>query len=139
MLFHPLTGMRRRLTLFLLLYLFLAAVAPVSAHALLLHSTPQANAVLPQAPILVEMYFTETLEPSFSTASVFDSNGVRVDTGDVRVDPADTTRLFVSLRSLPDGVYTVSWKALSTVDGHVTTGAFPFAVGEVDAATLAAA
>ena len=33
----------------------------------------------------------------------------------------------VSLPSLPDGVYTVSWKALSSTDGHVTTGTFPFA------------
>ncbi len=131
--------MCRRLILYLFLFLCLASVSPVSAHALLARSNPEANAVLPQAPVQIELYFTETLEPSFSSVSVFDSTGVRVDTGDARVDPADTTRLFVSLRSIPDGVYTVSWKVLSTVDGHVTTGAFPFAVGEVEAAALAAA
>lgn len=131
--------MLRRFALFLLLGLFLSSPWPASAHALLLRSNPEANAVLPQGPIQIELFFTETLEPSFSSVNVFDSNGVRMDTGDARVDPADTTRLFASLRSLPDGVYTVSWKALSTVDGHVTTGAFPFAVGEVDAAALAAA
>jgi copper transport protein len=36
-------------------------------------------------------------------------------------------------------VYTVSWKVLSAVDGHVTAGAFPFAVGDVDASALATA
>lgn len=129
----------RPLAFCLLLGLLLFSVAPISAHALLARSTPEANAVLPQAPVQIELYFTETLEPAFSTISVLDANGNRVDAGDARVDPADTTRLFVSLRAVPDGVYTVSWKALSTVDGHVTTGAFPFAVGEVDANALAAA
>ena len=47
------------------------------------------------------------------------------------------THLTVSLRSLPDGIYTVSWKALSATDGHVTLGSFPFAVGNVDAAAIA--
>jgi uncharacterized membrane-anchored protein YitT (DUF2179 family) len=39
----------------------------------------------------------------------------------------------VSLHSLGDGVYTVTWKAVSTIDGHQTTGSFPFAVGNANA------
>src|SRR5262245_8711685 len=41
------------------------------------------------------------------------------------------TRLTVSLHSLNEGVYTVTWKAVSAVDGHQTVGTFPFAVGNV--------
>jgi copper transport protein len=112
---------------------------PVFAHAELVHAVPEANAGLDRAPAQIELFFSETLEPSFSAIKVFDSNGAQVDGGDSRVDPADATHLLVSLRSLPDGVYTVSWQALSATDGHITTGAFPFAVGNVDAAALAAA
>lgn len=57
----------------------------------------------------------------------------------MRVDYADPTRLTVSLHRLNDGVYTVSWKAISAIDGHFTTGSYPFAVGEINRAAIAAA
>ncbi|HKY54565.1 MAG TPA: copper resistance protein CopC, partial [Anaerolineales bacterium] len=112
------------------------AVSSVSAHAVLERSNPEANAVLQQAPVQVELFFTETLEPNISTISVIDSNNATVDAGDVRVDPSDPRRMTVTLHALPDGVYTVTWKALSTIDGHLTTGTFPFAVGDENAAAL---
>ena len=129
----------KRLALILLAVVLLLAAQPALAHALLLKSTPEANASLDRAPAQVELLFSEGLDGSFSTVTVLDSAGKTVDNGDSRVDPADLTRMTVSLPSLADGVYTVSWKALSATDGHVTTGAFPFAVGNVDAAVLAAA
>lgn len=110
----------------------------VSAHALLLRSNPAANAVLEQPPIQVELFFTEALEPKLSSVTVIDSNGTVVDVGDSRVDPSDPTRMTVSLRSITDGVYTVSWKALSTIDGHQTVGSFPFAVGSANAEAVQA-
>ena len=112
------------------------AVTSVSAHALLVRSNPEANAVLQQAPAQVELFFSETLEPSLSSISVIDSNNVTVDAGDVRVDPADPTRMTVTLHALPDGVYTVSWKALSAIDGHQSSGTFPFAVGDANASAV---
>ncbi len=120
-----------------LLVLLIVGATPVFAHALLARSVPAANATLDRAPAQVELFFTEALDPSFSTISVLDSNGLPVDNGDARLDASDPTHLTVSLRSLSDGVYTVVWKALSSADGHVTTGSFPFAVGNVDAAALA--
>src|SRR5512137_1004293 len=99
------------------------------AHALLVRSIPDANATLDRAPAQVELFFSEAVDPAFSTIKVLDSNGQPVDNGDHQVDPADPTHLTVSLRSLPDGIYTVSWKALSATDGHVTLGSFPFAAG----------
>ncbi len=86
----------------------------------------------------MELFFSETVEPGLSTISVFDSNGKAVDVGDVRVDPNDPTRMTVSLGSLLDGVYTVAWKAVSATDGHLTSGSFPFAIGNGNAAALAA-
>lgn len=114
------------------------AVVPASAHALLLRSNPEANAILQKSPPQVELFFSEPLEPRLSSVSVYDSNQLIVDAGDMRVDPSDPTRMTVSLRSLPDGVYTVTWKALSAIDGHQTVGAFPFAVGDANASAVKA-
>jgi copper transport protein len=119
------------------LMLFGLTVVPVLAHALLVRSIPEANAVLDRAPAQVELFFSETVDPAFSTIKVLDANGQPVDNGDTQVDPVDATHLIVSLRSLPDGIYTVSWKALSATDGHVTLGSFPFAIGNVDTSALA--
>ncbi len=129
--------MKIRLVVIGLVVVGLLAIAlPVFAHANLLRSSPEANAALEQSPAQIELIFSETLEPSFSSISVLDSNGNPVDNGDARVDSGDTTRLTVSVRSLPDGVYTVAWRVLSAVDSHATSGAFPFAVGQVDADAL---
>ena len=114
------------------LYSAVTRVGSVSAHAVLLRSNPQANAVLDRSPAQVELFFSEPLEPNLSSISVIDSNLLAVDAGDVRVDAADPTRMTVTLHVLPDGVYTVSWKALSAIDGHQTVGTYPFAVGDVD-------
>ena len=123
----------------LLIILYSAwAVRPVSAHALLVRSTPAANAVLVQPPVQVEIFFSEPLEEQLSSIRVFDSNNLSVDAGDVRVDPADPTRLTVTLHSITDGVYTVTWKVVSSIDGHQTTGSFPFAVGNANAEAVSA-
>ena len=111
-------------------------VTTVSAHALLVRSSPEANAVLQQAPVQVELFFSESLEPSLSSITVVDSNNLTMDAGDVRVDPSDPRRMTVTLHALTDGVYTVSWKALSAIDGHQTVGTFPFAVGDASATAL---
>lgn len=113
-------------------------VTPALAHALLVRSNPAANAVLTQPPVQVEIYFSEPLESQLSSIRVIDSNGVSVDAGDVRVDPSDPTRLTVTLHSLSDGVYTVTWKVVSSIDGHQTTGSFPFAVGDANAQAVSA-
>jgi copper transport protein len=130
---------RRTLWLLGIILLYSAsAVTPVSAHALLLRSNPPANAVLEQPPVQVELFFSEALEPQLSSIRVIDSNNLSVDASDLRVDPADPTRMTVSLRSLNDGVYTVTWKAVSAVDGHQTVGTFPFAVGNANANAVSA-
>ena len=121
----------------LLITLLTVNVGTALAHALLVRSIPEANAVLDRAPAQIELFFSEAVDPTFSTIKVLDANGQPVDNGDTQVDSADATHLTVSLRSLPDGIYTVAWKALSATDGHVTQGSFPFAVGNVDAAALA--
>ena len=133
--------MKKRLffTLFVVALYCAWAVSPAQAHAVLVRANPAPNAVLTQSPPQVDIYFSEDLQDGLSNISVYDSGGAQVDIGDVRVDYADPTRLTVSLHRLNDGVYTVSWKAISAIDGHFTTGSYPFAVGEINRAAIAAA
>lgn len=113
-------------------------VTPVSAHAELVRSNPQANAVLEKSPVQVELFFSEPLEAGLSSITVYDSNSLVVDAGDVRVDPSNPRRMTVSLRSLVEGVYTVTWKVVSSIDGHQTIGTYPFAVGNAHAEAVQA-
>ena len=129
----------RALALFLVLALLFGRIVPVQAHALLVRSVPAANAILARGPAIIELYFSEPVDPVFSKISVLDANGQPVDLGDDRVDPADPTHLTVSLRFLNEGVYTVTWRAVSSSDGHQTSGSFPFAVGNGNATALAGA
>jgi copper transport protein len=129
---------RRTLTLIGALLCAALLVTPAYAHALLIRSNPAANAVLAEAPAQVELFFSESVEAGLSSITVLDSTGKAVDLGDARVDGSNPTRMTVSLGSLQDGVYTVSWKAISATDGHLTNGSFPFAIGNGNAATLAA-
>ena len=100
----------------------------VWAHAFLDHANPAVGSTVRTAPEAVTMWFTQELEPAFTTAMVSDQSGNRVDAGPARVDASDPTELRVPLKQLSPGTYTVAWHALS-VDTHTTTGHFTFTVG----------
>ncbi|MEO8394110.1 MAG: copper resistance CopC family protein, partial [Chloroflexota bacterium] len=118
----------------LLLLLFLSVligVSPVWAHANLLRSDPTPSATLDSAPQTISLWFTEAVEPNFSRILLLDASGSTVSTPSIAVDPGDLKHLTLTPGSLPDGVYTVSWRAISAADGHATNGSFAFAVGQV--------
>ena len=106
----------------------LAAAAPVQAHALLDHASPAVGSAVPSPPAAVTIWFTQELEPAFSSAAVTDAAGQRVDLGKAQVPPGHPDQLQVGLRPLPPGTYTVSWHVVS-VDTHPTQGTFTFRVG----------
>jgi copper resistance protein C len=97
------------------------------AHAFLNHASPAVGSSVPTAPTAVTMWFTEQLEPTFTTATVTDKSGNNVDSGPATVDTQNPTVLRVPLKPLPAGTYTVTWHALS-VDTHRTQGHFTFNV-----------
>jgi copper resistance protein C len=98
------------------------------AHAFLDHASPAVGSSVPTAPAAVTIWFTQQLEPAFTTATVTDQAGNPVDAGPAQIDPKDPTELRVPLKKLPPGTYTVAWHALS-IDTHTTTGHFTFEVG----------
>jgi methionine-rich copper-binding protein CopC len=99
--------------------------AAAHAHAFLDHANPRVGSTVRTAPREVTLWFSQKLEPSFSSAQVHDAAGARVDQG-ARVSGM---QIHLSVRSLPPGAYKVRWRVLS-VDTHTTEGSFSFRVGQ---------
>lgn len=105
-----------------------------AAHAVLERSIPVQNQKLPAAlpPALVETWYSEPLERSFTKVKVLDTLGSEVQSGETLFSD-DAFYAAVALPpELPPGVYTVSYQNVSTVDGHVWGGTFGFIVLNAD-------
>ncbi len=119
-----------RIALFLsALPLLLLGPVAANAHAHLGHATPAINSTVTPAPKEVVLWFTEKLEPAFSTIEVHDAKGAAVQIGKAQLDPNNHTQLRVALKALPPGTYKVIWHVLS-VDTHRTQGDFSFRVSQ---------
>ncbi|MGH7040108.1 MAG: copper resistance CopC family protein, partial [Stellaceae bacterium] len=97
-------------------------------HAFLDHASPAVGSAVPTAPPAVTLWFSQDLEPAFSSVTVMNQAGTQVDLGNVRVPPGQPAELQVGLKPLPPGTYTVHWHVVS-VDTHPTEGTFTFQVG----------
>ena len=106
--------------------LLLLLTGEASAHAMLDRAEPRVGNRVATAPREVTLWFTQKLEPAFSTITVTNAAGQRVDTGKTRVSG---NQMSVSLRSGGAGTYHVTWRVLS-VDTHTTDGSFTFQVGQ---------
>ena len=107
----------------------LASAGVALAHAHLKKAEPPINSVVTTAPVEVVIYFTESVEPKFSSIEVQNAHGQRVDKGETRTAPGDATRLIASLTTLTPGTYKVMWHATS-VDTHKTEGTYRFTVAQ---------
>lgn len=116
--------MRAKLTLVSLLLVALGSVG-ARAHAFLDHASPLVGSTVLAAPREVSLWFTQNLEPAFSSVQVTDSTGARFDQGSAQIS-GNTMR--VGLKPLAPGTYRVHWHVLS-VDTHKTEGSFAFHVG----------
>jgi methionine-rich copper-binding protein CopC len=105
--------------------LFLALQSQAWAHAFLDRAEPKVGSTVTNAPTETKIWFTQELEPAFSTIEVSDAQGNEVDKKDTHLDSKDKSLLIVSLPPLPPGTYTVAWHVVS-VDTHKTQGHFQF-------------
>jgi methionine-rich copper-binding protein CopC len=94
------------------------------AHTKLVRSQPKANEVLSQTPKLIELWFTEELEPGLTSIEASDEQSNRVDKGSVALSEGNK-KATIELGELRPGVYTVVWKTVSA-DQHVIRGRFAF-------------
>lgn len=123
----PLTRSRRRILLGLAAAGCSAGIRPARAHAALVRSDPSRRAVLTQSPSHIRLWFSERIEPDYSSISVLDAAGHAVPTGPAAVSPADARLLILDLPPLAPGQYTVRFR-INSIDGHILEASYQFAL-----------
>jgi methionine-rich copper-binding protein CopC len=117
----------RTAALLFFLSLLLAFPGVSQGHAFPDHSDPKVGATVSGSPAGVRIWFDGDLEPIFSTITVQDSGGRKVDKGNGRVNPSNAALLEISLAPLPAGTYRVFWSVVAR-DGHRTMGDYTFVI-----------
>ena len=115
--------------LFLPFLILIIGIPSAYAHPFLVDSEPGQgqNAAVGTTQIIV--FYSEAIEIDFSELKVFDSNGNKIDNMDTAYYEGESS-LVITTPSLEDGVYTVTSKVLSKIDGHLVQAAIIFGVGE---------
>ncbi|HEX2772423.1 MAG TPA: copper resistance protein CopC [Micromonosporaceae bacterium] len=109
-----------------LLALMALPASPASAHAVLVSSSPGANAVLPSPPAEIVLTFSESVRKVPDRIRVIGPDGSRVDRGEPRFDGAVVT--ITVDQGGARGSYLVSYRVISA-DGHPVSGGYTYAVG----------
>lgn len=105
-------------------------LAPTAwAHPFIDQTEPPRLSSAPVGTQNVIVWYSESIEIDYSSLKVFDSAGERVDDADTSYYEGDAS-LSITTLPLEEGVYTVSSRTLSKVDGHLVSDAFVFAVGD---------
>ena len=113
-----------------LLMISLISIPFAAAHPYTEETIPSLTSNSPAGTTEVIVYFSEAIDINFSELKVFDTNGDQIDNKDTAYYEGELS-LIVTTPPLEDGVYTVSTKVLSKVDGHLVPSAFLFAIGDV--------
>jgi len=106
--------------------IMLIAAPMAFAHAHPVTMTPAKDSTV-TAPTEISIFFSEALEPKFSTLQLQDSTGMVVSKATTVLDPKDAKHLTLALPTLTPGVYTVNWVSVAT-DGHRMPGKYSFTV-----------
>ena len=111
------------------LILFLGVPA-ASAHPFLLETVPGQGQNAPVGVTQIISKYSEAVEIDFSELKVYDANGNQIDNRDTSYNNSEAS-LIVTTPPLEEGVYTITSKVLSKVDGHLVQAAVVFGVGDV--------
>ncbi len=104
----------------------LSLAAPRSfAHAVLLHSTPQAGAVVAGPAITVELRFNSRVDSKRSRLMLLTPSGKPYQLDIAAQHSPDT--LTAPAKALTTGGYKLRWQVLAA-DGHITRGEVDFTV-----------
>src|SRR5579863_1491034 len=100
-------------------------------HAFVVDSSPAPASSVNTVPAQVEIEFVDPIDLRYSQIKVLDVNGKAIQNNDWHFTDNDHTKTAVSLPpDTPNGIYTVYTKVLDATDGHTTTNAFVFAIGQ---------
>ena len=111
------------------LILFLG-LPTASAHPFLLETVPGQGQNAPVGVTQIISKYSEAVEIDFSELKVYDANGNQIDNRDTSYNNSEAS-LIVTTPPLEQGVYTITSKILSKVDGHLVQAAVVFGVGDV--------
>src|SRR5258708_39538762 len=109
-------------TIMVMLVVIALGQQPSQAHGYIIRTIPANQAVLAHSPTRIQIWFTEALEPKFSTLTLSNEKGEAIPLTDSGVTPTNAGQLSARLPStLPDGAYVVTIRAAFASDGHVVT------------------
>ncbi|HUN48262.1 MAG TPA: copper resistance CopC family protein [Stellaceae bacterium] len=105
-----------------------AAISPLpaSAHAIVVETVPQVDAVV-HAPLDVRLRFNSRIDRARSRLSLLDSTGKETVIAIDKSGPTDV--MTAHLGALAPGAYRLRWQVLA-LDGHITRGDIPFTVAQ---------
>src|ERR1700761_8732379 len=112
------------LSLFVAL-LLAAAPRAAFAHAVLLSSSPEKDAVLSGPDITISLKYNSRIDGARSTLSLLKPDGTVEKIGTPEQQAPDT--LAARAHGLAKGAYVLRWQVLAH-DGHITRGEVPFKV-----------
>jgi copper transport protein len=114
------------------LVLLLAPAAPAQAHAALLSTDPEDQAVLEEAPTAITLRFNEPVQPVPGGVELIDADG-----GSHPVEAtASDQDVVVAVSGLGEGRFFLSWRVISA-DDHPIAGVLEFSVGDAPPAEAA--
>jgi copper transport protein len=117
-----------RLFLPLLLLMLLTSIQPALAHGYIVRAIPEDRATLQRPPTRLQYWFSEALEPAFSSVTLRDQSGTVLAQGGI--DPANAALMTLQVPpDLPDGAYLVDMRLAFASDGHVVAETRVFFVG----------
>jgi copper transport protein len=131
----------RLLALAVILGVGLTIIIQLSAPVAYGHAIPSTYSIEPNsilnresAPSQLVISFSERPDPEISYIHVVNSENERIDNDDFTITGLNGRQATVALDKTKleeDGVYTVSWRAMSLDDGHIAQGSYVFGVGNV--------
>ena len=128
--------------LFIILVITQPTIPSAYGHAIPTTYSIEPNSILQRDSIPSELVitFSERPDPQISYIRVVNSQNERIDNNDFTVSDSNPRQAAVTLdtnKLEEDGVYTVSWRALSLDDGHIAQGSYVFGVGNVSPDSIA--
>jgi len=119
---------QQRFLRFVLLLVLMTCGSAVFAHAKYERSDPGRRSVVTRSPEVIKIWFSEQLEPAYSTIVIKTKAGDSVTDEKAFVANDGTGKLLVlKLPKLEPGKYSVFYRVLS-VDGHIVDSKFKFRV-----------
>ncbi len=112
----------------LAIVVLLALAATAVAHAGLESADPAPGSTIPETPELITAEFTDRLDPALSSLTLAAPDGTILATGGVAAEDPEARQMALRPPTLPDGVYTVGWTAVSDDDKNVETGSYTLTV-----------